>query len=54
MTKKEYQKPAIEAVETDIEEQILASSLRSVKSDGLDAEDDLLYDDTSGDQGYAW
>ncbi len=57
MTKKEYQKPAIEAVETDIEQQILTGSLTSVKSSGLDSENDLQYDDfegTGGDQSYAW
>ncbi len=57
MTKKEYQKPAIEVVEIDIEQQILAGSLTSVKSSGLDKEDDLQYDDfdgSGGNQGYAW
>ena len=57
MIKKEYMKPTIEVTEADVEQQILAGSLRSVKSSGLDNEDDLQYDDfdgSGGDQGYAW
>ena len=57
MIKKEYMKPTIEVTEADVEQQILAGSLRSVKSSGLDNEDDLQYDDfdgSGGDQGFAW
>ena len=39
MTKKEYQKPVMEILEADIEQQILAGSVTSVTSTGLD--DDL-------------
>ncbi len=55
MIKKEYQKPSIEFVEADIEQEILAVSL--IKSSGLDSENDLQYDDfegNGGDQSYAW
>ena len=51
---KEYMKPTMKVVKVQHQSHLLAGSLESVKSDGLDAEDDLLYDDTSGDQGYAW
>ena len=57
MIKKEYQKPSIEFVEADIEQEILAVSLKSVKSSGLDSENELQYDDfegTGGDQSSAW
>ena len=56
MIKKEYQKPSIEFVEADIEQEILTVSLTSVKSSGLDSENDLLYDGegTGGDQSNAW
>ena len=54
MIKKRYQKPTIEVTEADVEQQILAGSLTSVKSSGLHDEDDLLYDDEGGDQGFAW
>ena len=36
MTKKEYQKPVMEVIEADIEQQILAGSVTSVTTDGLD------------------
>lgn len=57
MIKKEYIKPILEVEETEMDSQLMAGSLRSVKSSGLDNEDDLLYDDfdgSGGDQGYAW
>jgi len=54
MIKKRYQKPTIEVTEADVEQQILAGSLTSVNSIGLDDENDLLYDDEGGDQGIAW
>ena len=47
MTKKEYQKPVMEVIEADIEQQILAGSVKSVKTTGLD--DDLNKDDNPGD-----
>ena len=61
MIKKEYMKPTMRVVKVQHQSHILAGSLRSVKSSGLDIEgddeDDLLYDDlegNGGDQGYAW
>ena len=47
MTKKEYQKPTMEVMETDIEQQILAGS---VTTTGLD-EEDL---EESGESGNSW
>ena len=43
MTKKEYLKPVMEVIEADIEQQILAGSVTSVTSTGLD--DDLALPD---------
>jgi hypothetical protein len=57
MIKKEYMKPTMRVVKVLHQSHILAGSLRSVKSSGLDNEDDLQYDDfggSGGDQGYAW
>ena len=57
MIKKEYMKPTMRVVKVQHQSHILAGSLRSVKSSGLDNEDDLEYDDfegSGGNQGYAW
>jgi hypothetical protein len=57
MIKKEYMKPTTWVVKVQHQSHILAGSLRSVKSTGLDDEDDLQYDDVEGnggDQGTAW
>jgi hypothetical protein len=54
MIKKEYIKPILEVEKTEIISQLMVGSLRSVKSSGLDNEDDLQYDGSGGDQGYAW
>lgn len=57
MIKKEYMKPTMRVVKVQHQSHILAGSLRSVKSSGLDDEDDLQYDDlegNGGDQGTAW
>ena len=43
MTKKEYQKPVMEVIEADIEQQILDGSVTSVTTTGLD--DDLILPD---------
>ena len=43
MTKKHYQKPVIEVMEADMEQQILAGSVTSVTTTGLD--DDLVLPD---------
>ena len=42
MIKKEYQKPVMEVIEADIEQQILAGSVTSVTTTGLDVEDELV------------
>ncbi len=57
MINKEYTKPTMLVVKVQHQSHILAGSLQSVRSIGLDDEDDLLYDDfqgNGGDQGYAW
>ncbi len=57
MIKKEYMKPTMLVEKVQHQCHILAGSLRSVRSNGLDNEDDLQYDDfggNGGDQGYAW
>lgn len=53
MTKKEYQKPVMEVIEADIEQQILAGSLTSVSSTGLD-DDLVLPDDEEPKSGSVW
>ena len=57
MIKKEYMKPTMQVVKVQHQSHILAGSLRSAKSSGLDSENDLQYDDfegSGGDQGSAW
>ena len=55
MTKKEYQKPMMEVFEANVEQQILASSITSVTSTGLDEELDYDSDNNSGNVwGDAW
>ena len=57
MIKKEYMKPTMWVVKVQHQSHILASSLRSVESSGLDSENDLQYDDfegKGGNQGFAW
>ena len=51
MTKKEYQKPVMEILEADIEQQILAGSVTSLTTSGLD-DDLILPDDEEG--GSVW
>ena len=53
MTKKEYQKPVMEVIEADIEQQILAGSVTSVTSTGLD-EDLTLPDGEEPKSGSVW
>ncbi len=55
MTKKEYMKPVMEVIEADIEQQILAGSVTSVTTTGLD--DDLILplpDDAEPNGGSVW
>ena len=53
MTKKHYQKPAIEVMEADMEQQILAGSVKSVTTTGLD-DDLILPDDEEPKSGNVW
>ena len=53
MTKKEYQKPVMEDIEADIEQQILAASVTSVTTSGLD-DDLILPDDEEPKSGDVW
>ena len=53
MIKKEYQKPVMLIVEADFKQQILAGSLTSVSSTGLD-DDLVLPDDEEPKSGSVW
>ena len=44
MIKKEYQKPTMQVIKTDMKSQILAGSVTSVTTTGLDAEESLIID----------
>jgi len=53
LPKQEYQKPVMEVIEADIEQQILAGSVTSVTTTGLD--DDLtLPDNEEPKSGSVW
>ena len=53
MIKKDYLQPAIEVLKADTEAQILAGSVTSVTTTGLD--EDIEFNDTSEDPwGFAW
>ena len=54
MIKKVYVKPAIEIDSTDMREQLLAASLASVQSSGLDAEESLEYGDGDNKEKNLW
>ena len=45
MIKKEYQKPTMQVIKTDMKSQILADSITSITTTGLDAEESLIIDD---------
>ena len=42
MKKKEYMQPEMQVIEIDFEQQILAGSVTSVTTTGLDVEDELV------------
>ena len=42
MIKREYEKPMMQVIKTDMEQQILAGSITGVTSTGLDAEEELI------------
>lgn len=52
MKKQEYVKPTMKTVTLQHQSHLLAGSITSVKTNGLD--DDLDYDAGGGDQGSAW
>ena len=57
MIKKEYMMPTMQVIQFMHQSHILAGSLQSVKTTGLDdeeEEEDLEYDNNGGNQGYAW
>lgn len=54
MIKKVYVKPAIEIYSTDMREQLLAVSLASVRSSGLDEEESLEYGDGDNKEKSLW
>ena len=53
MTKKEYQKPVMEVIELQHKSQILAGSVTSVTTTGLD-DDLILPDDEEPESGNPW
>ena len=53
MTKKHYQKPAIEVMEADMEQQILAGSVTNLTTSGLD-DDLILPEDEEPKSGNVW
>lgn len=42
MIKREYEKPMMHVIKTDVRQQILAGSITGVTSTGLDAEEELI------------
>ena len=44
MIKKEYQKPTMQVIKTDMKSLIFADSITSVTTTGLDAEESLIID----------
>ena len=53
LPKQEYQKPVMEVLEADIEQQILAGSVTSLTTSGLD-DDLILPDDEEPKSGDVW
>jgi hypothetical protein len=53
LPKQEYQKPVMEVIEADMEQQILAGSVTSVTTSGLD-DDLILPDDEEPKSGSVW
>jgi len=57
MIKKEYMIPTMQVIQFMHQSHILAGSLQSVETTGLEEEEeeeDLEYDNNGGNQGYAW
>jgi hypothetical protein len=53
LPKQEYQKPVMKVIEADIEQQILAGSVTSLTTSGLD-DDLILPDDEEPKSGSVW
>ena len=53
LPKQEYQKPVMEVIEADIEQQILAGSVTNLTTSGLD-DDLILPDDEEPKSGSVW
>ena len=53
MTKKEYQKPVMEILEADLDQLLLAGSVTSLTTSGLD-DDLILPDDEEPKSGSVW
>ena len=54
LPKQEYQKPVMEVIEADIEQQILAGSVTSLTTSGLDDDNLALPDDEEPKSGSVW
>ena len=54
LPKQEYQKPVMEVIEADIEQQILAGSVTNLTTSGLDDDDLTLPDDEEPKSGDVW
>lgn len=54
MIKKEYMKPALLLVETEVENSILVTSLKKVTTSGLDNDEELEYSDDGSSLEFAW
>ena len=54
LPKQEYQKPVMEVIEADIEQQILAGSVTNLTTSGLDDDDLTLPDDEEPKSGSVW
>ena len=54
MIKKTYEKPEMQVLEADMEQQILAGSLTSVGTTGLDGEEKFKYGNDDNKSGSLW
>lgn len=54
LSKQEYMKPTLKVVEVGIRQQILAGSLTSVQSTGLDDGEELKYGNDDNKSGSMW
>ena len=54
MIKKTYEKPEMQMLEADMEQQILAGSLTSIWTTGLDDEEEFEYGNDDNKSGSLW